>query len=77
MRYFLAIVFPPLAVLLCGKPFSAILNLIILLPTLWIGGIIHAIVVVNSYNLEKSTKRIEKAIVSSARVAHQDAVRNR
>ncbi|MEI6036282.1 MAG: YqaE/Pmp3 family membrane protein, partial [Verrucomicrobiae bacterium] len=29
MRYLLAIVLPPVAVLLCGKPFQAILNLIL------------------------------------------------
>ncbi|MFZ4779617.1 MAG: YqaE/Pmp3 family membrane protein, partial [Terrimicrobiaceae bacterium] len=31
MRYLLAIILPPLAVLLCGKPFQAVLNLILTL----------------------------------------------
>ncbi len=48
MLYVLAILCPPLAVLLCGKPFQAILN-VILTFLLWIPGLVHACWVVNGY----------------------------
>ncbi len=48
MRYLLAILLPPLAVLLCGKPFLAILNLLLTL-CFWIPGVVHALFVVNSH----------------------------
>ena len=60
MRYFLAIVLPPLAVLLCGKPIQFVLNIFLTL-LLWIPGVIHAILVVNSHLADKRTDRIIKA----------------
>lgn len=36
--YFIAVLFPPLAVLLCGKPVQALLNCVLTL-FLWIPGI--------------------------------------
>ena len=47
MRYLLAIVLPPVAVLLCGKPIQAILNLLLTL-CFWIPGVVHALFVVNN-----------------------------
>lgn len=48
MRYLLAIILPPVAVLLCGKPFQALLNV-----GLWclfiVPGVIHALFVVHSH----------------------------
>jgi uncharacterized membrane protein YqaE (UPF0057 family) len=61
MRYFLAIILPPLAVLLCGKPIQFLLNIILTLM-FWIPGVIHAILVVNSHLADKRTDRIIKAI---------------
>lgn len=61
MRYFLAIILPPLAVLLCGKPFQALLN-IALTICFWLPGVIHALFVVNSHKADKRTERLEKAI---------------
>lgn len=61
MRYFLAIILPPLAVLLCGKPFQALLN-ITLTICFWLPGVIHALFVVNSHKADKRTERLEKAI---------------
>lgn len=61
--YFLAIIFPPLAVLLCGKPIQAVLNLI-LTCCLWVPGSIHAILVVNAYKQDKRFRRLEKTLVS-------------
>ena len=57
MRYFLAIILPPLAVLLCGKPMQFLLNIILTL-FFWIPGVIHAILVVNSHLADKRTNRI-------------------
>lgn len=74
MRYLFAIICPPLAVLLCGKPFSALLNLF-LTCIFWIPGCIHAFAVVNSYKNEKALKRIERTIEASAKVAHRDALK--
>jgi uncharacterized membrane protein YqaE (UPF0057 family) len=61
MRYLIAIVFPPLAVLLCGKPVQAILNLVLTL-FLWVPGIVHALFVVADHKAEKRTRRIERAL---------------
>ena len=61
MRYFLAILLPPLAVLLCGKPVQFILN--ILLTVLgWIPGVVHAILVVHTHLADKRTDKIVKAM---------------
>ncbi len=75
MRFLLAILFPPLAVLLCGKPVQFILNLVLcligiasvfvivglLLPV----PVIHAILVVASHHADKRTKKIVSAIKKS------------
>ena len=57
--YLLAILLPPVAVLICGKPFQAIINLILCL-CLYIPGMIHAIMVVNEYKADKRAEREEK-----------------
>ncbi len=61
MRYFLAIILPPVAVLICGKPIQAILNLLLTL-LFWIPGMIHALVVVNGYYADQRTGKIVDAI---------------
>jgi uncharacterized membrane protein YqaE (UPF0057 family) len=61
MRYLLAIICPPLAVLFCGKPFQSLLNLLLTL-CLWIPGVIHAFAVVSSHKADKRTDRVVKAI---------------
>ena len=61
MRYLLAIVFPPLAVLLCGKPIQAILNCV-LTPSIWIPGVVHALFVVSNHFADKRTDRLIRAI---------------
>ncbi|PEE44855.1 YqaE/Pmp3 family membrane protein [Bacillus pseudomycoides] len=58
MMYLLAILFPPLAVLLCGKLFQAIINFFLTL-IVWVPGVIHAILVVND---KKADRRLEKQI---------------
>jgi uncharacterized membrane protein YqaE (UPF0057 family) len=61
MRYVLAILLPPVAVLICGKPVQALLNFILTL-FLWIPGVVHACFVVHNYYADKRTDRIVKAI---------------
>jgi uncharacterized membrane protein YqaE (UPF0057 family) len=48
VRYLLAIFLPPVAILLCGKPFQALVNIPLCL-CFWIPGMLHALFVVNSY----------------------------
>lgn len=59
--YFLAIFFPPIAVILCGKPVQFFLNIILTVFGV-IPGIIHAILVVNEHKADKRNRRLEKAI---------------
>ncbi len=61
MRYLLAIILPPLAVLICGKPIQALINLL-LCVLLWIPGVIHAMGVVSNYYADKRTGRIVQAL---------------
>ncbi len=61
MRYFLAIILPPLAVFLCGKPIQAILNIFLTLMG-WIPGVIHALFVVNGHLADNRNKDLIKAI---------------
>jgi uncharacterized membrane protein YqaE (UPF0057 family) len=56
VRYFLAIILPPLAVLLCGKPFSAMLNFVLCL-FFFIPGIIHALLVVADKRADERAER--------------------
>jgi uncharacterized membrane protein YqaE (UPF0057 family) len=66
MRYILAILLPPVAVLICGKPGQALFNLLLTL-LLWIPGIIHALFVVNSYLADQRAQRITEAIEQSGK----------
>lgn len=61
MRYLLAIILPPVAVLVCGKPIQAILNLVLTL-IFWIPGMIHALFVTHGYYADKRTDKIVGAI---------------
>ena len=61
MRYFLAIILPPLAVFLCAKPIQALLNLFLTILG-WIPGVIHALFVVHSHLQEKQTDKIIDAV---------------
>jgi uncharacterized membrane protein YqaE (UPF0057 family) len=48
LLYVLAVFLPPLAVLLCGKPAWALVNLLLTL-FFWIPGIIHAVYIVHEH----------------------------
>lgn len=61
MRYLIAIVCPPLAVLLCGKPIQAVLNCFLTMA-LWVPGAVHALFVVNSHLADKRTDKLIRAL---------------
>lgn len=61
MLYLIAILVPPVAVLLCGKPVQFLLNLLLCL-VFWIPGIVHAVLVVNAHLADKRTREIVEAI---------------
>ena len=61
MRYFLAILLPPLAVFFCGKPMQTLLNFILTL-CFWIPGVIHALFVVHNHLADKRNKELIEAI---------------
>ena len=67
MRYFLAIILPPLAVLFCGKPFQVILNIILTLLG-WIPGVVHALFVVHTHLADKRNEELIKAIENKDRL---------
>lgn len=62
--YLLAILLPPLAVLLCGKPIQALIN-ILLTFAFWVPGVIHAILVVNAKKQDKRVEQLAKAMGQS------------
>jgi uncharacterized membrane protein YqaE (UPF0057 family) len=61
MRYLLAIILPPVAVLLCGKPIQAVLNLVLTL-CFWIPGVVHALFVVNSHLADVRSEKMIAAV---------------
>ncbi|QDT26094.1 YqaE/Pmp3 family membrane protein [Gimesia panareensis] len=64
--YFLAVVIPPLAVLLAGKPFQFLLNVILTL-FFWVPGMIHAIMVVSEYKADQRNRELVKAVSEGKR----------
>jgi uncharacterized membrane protein YqaE (UPF0057 family) len=61
VRYLLAIILPPVAVLLCGKPVQALLNLVLTL-FFWIPGVVHALFVVNSHLADVRAQKVIDAV---------------
>jgi uncharacterized membrane protein YqaE (UPF0057 family) len=59
---FLCYVCPPLAVLLMGKPFSAVLNVFLTGCMFWVPGIKHALVCYADYSSEKKFGKVVDAI---------------
>ena len=59
MLYLVAVVLPPLAVLLAGKPFQAIISFILQLTLIgWVPATIHALFVVNNYYADRRADRM-------------------
>lgn len=61
MRYFLAIILPPVAVLFCGRPLQALLNLILTL-CLWLPGVVHAMLVVHDYHEDRRARELVETL---------------
>jgi len=61
MLYLVAVVLPPLAVLLCGKPFQALLSIPLTLLG-WAPGVIHALFVVNNRYADQRSDRLIRAM---------------
>ena len=59
MRYFLAFVFPPLAVLACGRPLVCLLNCVLTVCGLF-PGVLHALLVVNSFQADQRMRRLRR-----------------
>jgi uncharacterized membrane protein YqaE (UPF0057 family) len=66
MLYLICFLLPPLAVLLCGRPFLAILNVLLTL-FFWVPGVLHALFVVNSYHADRRNKELIQALRETAR----------
>jgi len=67
MLYLVAILLPPVAVLFCGKPLQALLNLLLTL-FFYFPGMIHALFVVNSHLADKRNKELIRAIERSGKI---------
>jgi uncharacterized membrane protein YqaE (UPF0057 family) len=61
MLYILAILLPPVAVLFCGKPIQAFLNIFLSL-LLWFPGVIHAILIVHEHYADRRNKKLIAAL---------------
>ena len=57
MLYLVAVILPPLAVLLCGKPLQALLSIVLSL-FFYFPGLIHALFVVHNHYAEKRQERL-------------------
>ena len=64
MLFFLAVILPPVAVLLTGRLGSFFLSLILTLLG-WIPGVIHAFFVVTDYKNEKRMEDLKRTIQDS------------
>ena len=63
MLYLVAVIVPPLAVLLAGKPFQAIISFILQLTLIgWVPATIHALFVVNNYYADRRANRMMQAM---------------
>jgi uncharacterized membrane protein YqaE (UPF0057 family) len=59
--YLVAILFPPLAVLCCGRPFQSVLNFFLTL-FFWIPGMVHALAVVADHHADRRNERLIAAM---------------
>jgi uncharacterized membrane protein YqaE (UPF0057 family) len=74
MLYALALLLPPLAVLLAGgRPFQALLNCGLTLLG-WIPGVVHAFLVVGEYKADKRMERATRQQIEAQRRLHDASV---
>ena len=64
MRYLIAFLLPPLAVLLCGRPTQFVLNIILTL-FLYVAGLVHALLVANSTMADERNNKLIMAITKT------------
>jgi uncharacterized membrane protein YqaE (UPF0057 family) len=64
MRYLAALILPPVAVLLCGKPIQAILNCFLCLLCL-VPGIVHALLVTHACLADERNDKLIRAMMIS------------
>lgn len=75
MLYFLAILLPPVAVLLAGgRPMQALLNLGLTVLG-WIPGVIHAFLVVGEYKADKRAERMTDRQIKAAKRQQEDQLK--
>lgn len=68
MLYLVAVILPPLAVLLCGKPFQALFSLLAQITVIgWLPATLHALFVVNNHYADQRTDRLIKATKRAGR----------
>lgn len=61
MRLIFCFIFPPVAVAMHGKPFSAFFNLILCIFG-WVPGVVHALAVNGQAHEKRQTKQIVRAV---------------
>ena len=67
MKYLIALILPPLAVLLCMKPWQAMINIVLTL-CFWIPGMLHALLVVNQNIGDKRHEEMMDAMAAQVGV---------
>jgi len=68
MLYLVAVILPPLAVFMCGKPFQALFSLLAQVTLIgWLPATLHALFVVNNHYADRRTERLIKATQRSSR----------
>jgi uncharacterized membrane protein YqaE (UPF0057 family) len=61
MRYLLAFLLPPVAILLCGRPFLAVVSILFTL-CFWVPGILLALIVVSQANADRRNRELVQAL---------------
>ena len=68
MRYLLAIVLPPVGMLMCGKPFLALVCLALQTSLIgWVPAAVWAVLTIHSYDADKRNERLIKAMQQQQR----------
>lgn len=76
MLYLIAILLPPLGVLLAGKPFQALFNVLLTL-LFYVPGLLHALLVVHNHYADRRTKRMLDEMKDEARRSGANSRRTR
>lgn len=69
MLYLIAVLLPPLAMFLCGKPIMALISLVLQITVLgWLPAAIWALFVVNNHHADKRNRELIRATERAARM---------